>query len=339
MLGAADRVRRTMGSVLDAMGLGPQETPHRFSLSAPGLQLRSYGGRGAPLLIVPAPIKRHYIWDLLPPLSVVRKALAAGYSVYLAEWKETASDHGIDHYVSLIERCVDAIQDERGRPPSMLTHSLGGILCVLHAARYPARCKGLALLEVPLHFDARTRGEFEPFLQRGRAADLRMTLGEVPGTWLTLAAVAASPRTFVLERQQDAAAAMSDWQTWRTHQMAMRWSLDEFAMPGALFEDVVDGLYRENRLMEGRFEVHGQPVGPKDLSAPLAVVVDPRSRVIPAESSLAFYRAAGSADKLALQYEGDVGVALQHLGVLIGRNAHAVVWPKLLGWLAAPSSR
>ena len=45
-----------------------------------------------------------------------------------------------------------------------------------------------------------------------------------------------------------------------------------------------------------------------------------------------FTDAAGSADKLLLRYEGDVGVSLQHVGVLVGRNAHARLWPQITRW-------
>jgi polyhydroxyalkanoate synthase len=47
-----------------------------------------------------------------------------------------------------------------------------------------------------------------------------------------------------------------------------------------------------------------------------------------------FVEAAASADKTVLRYEGDVGVALQHLGPLVGRNAHAVLWPQIVAWIA-----
>jgi len=39
-----------------------------------------------------------------------------------------------------------------------------------------------------------------------------------------------------------------------------------------------------------------------------------------------------------LQYHGDIGVNLQHVGVLAGRNAHATLWPTIFDWLGAPAS-
>jgi polyhydroxyalkanoate synthase len=36
--------------------------------------------------LVAAPIKRAYIWDLLPQTSIVRLLADAGFAVYLLEW-------------------------------------------------------------------------------------------------------------------------------------------------------------------------------------------------------------------------------------------------------------
>ena len=49
-------------------------------LDDPDVRLRLYeqpASGGPALLIVPAPIKRGYIWDLLPNVSVVRRYLEA----------------------------------------------------------------------------------------------------------------------------------------------------------------------------------------------------------------------------------------------------------------------
>ncbi len=85
-----DEMRRQIGRGLDALGLGPQEMPYRVAAEFRGARLRAYqdqGERQEPvLLIVPAPFKQAYIWDLLPPVSVVRRSLDQGLRVYLLEW-------------------------------------------------------------------------------------------------------------------------------------------------------------------------------------------------------------------------------------------------------------
>jgi hypothetical protein len=34
-----------------------------------------------------------------------------------------------------------------------------------------------------------------------------------------------------------------------------------------------------------------------------------------------------------IEYPGEIGVSLQHLGILVGRQAHADVWPEIISWL------
>jgi len=61
-----DRMRQLQGTLLDAFGLGPVEAPYRETFTAAGVSLRRYGSsgeRGPLVLIVPAPIKRPYIYE------------------------------------------------------------------------------------------------------------------------------------------------------------------------------------------------------------------------------------------------------------------------------------
>jgi polyhydroxyalkanoate synthase len=34
-----------------------------------------------------------------------------------------------------------------------------------------------------------------------------------------------------------------------------------------------------------------------------------------------------------IEYPGEIGVGLQHLAILVGRQAHATVWPEVISWL------
>jgi polyhydroxyalkanoate synthase len=86
--------------------------------------------------------------------------------------------------------------------------------------------------------------------------------------------------------------------------------------------------------MQGELEIGARRVGPQDLHTPLVSVVDPRSRLIPPSAMLPFHEATASTRKQVLYYEGDVGVNLQHVGVLVGRSAHARIWPAVFDWLS-----
>jgi polyhydroxyalkanoate synthase len=72
-----DVLRRAQGDVVGSFGFDPKESPHKIIASAAHWRLRDYGGddRSRPLLIIAAPIKRPYIWDLAPSISTIRFCL------------------------------------------------------------------------------------------------------------------------------------------------------------------------------------------------------------------------------------------------------------------------
>jgi len=106
-------------------------------------------------------------------------------------------------------------------------------------------------------------------------------------------------------------------------------------MPGQLFEDVLERLYRD-RLATGTLEVGGQRVGLDRLRSPVLAVINPFGRVVPPASILGGLAAAPSdVPRRVLQYGGDRGPALQHLGPLVGPTAHARLWPEILDWASA----
>ena len=86
--GVLDSVRRMQGDALSAFGLGPNECPYRVIASGQHWRLRDYSDSPAShgLLIVAAPIKRPYIWDLTPSISPLRYCLTQRLGVYPLEW-------------------------------------------------------------------------------------------------------------------------------------------------------------------------------------------------------------------------------------------------------------
>ena len=74
MFAFMDTLRRMQGATLEALGFGPAERGYRVLASGRRWRLRDYADPDAEpsLLIIPAPIKRPYIWDLAPSVSAVR---------------------------------------------------------------------------------------------------------------------------------------------------------------------------------------------------------------------------------------------------------------------------
>ncbi|BBA32712.1 poly(3-hydroxybutyrate) synthase subunit [Methylocaldum marinum] len=336
-----DRFRRGLGIWFDLNGLGPEETPFRIVMSEPGLTLRSYSpesAAGPVLLIVPAPIKRAYIWDLVPWASVVRSALEHGLSVYLAYWEPPGGiglSFGLREYADrLILDCVAAIEKDRGSGPVFLAgHSLGGTLATFFAALHPDFVKGLILVGSPLHFGPEV-GVIDRWIATAPAARyLTSVLAPVAGSLLSGWSFLADPLSFGWRRGWDGIRSLGDPRARRTYLAVERWACDEMPMAPCLFEEIVEWLYREDRFMRGELSIGGHKLAPASVRAPVVSVVDPKCRIVPPEAVLPFLRAVGTTDVTLIRYGGDVGVSLQHLGMLVGQEAHRTVWPEIMRWL------
>lgn len=338
-----DRSRQARGRALDQAGYGPHETPFTVLHTEPGLVLRKYGQDtpGAPaVLLVPAPIKKAYIWDLAPEVSVVRRWLEQGFRVYLAEWVPgTGPAFGLADYADrLLGVCRRAIKADSGNDAlTVAGHSLGGILAAIFSCVHADAVRSLVLLEAPLHFGPDV-GCFANLVScTPHAGKIAEAFSEVPGAFLNVVSAMAAPHAFALERMLDRYLCMGNPHALKMHMRVERWTHDEFPLPGRLFTEVIELLWREDRFMRGTLRIGDRTIGPQDLHASLVSVMDPRSHVIPPQSVVPFHDAASSQDKCLLRYEGDVGVALQHVGVLVGASAHARLWPAIFDWLGTAS--
>ena len=339
-----DRVRRAQGDICGAFGFGPNERYYQIVAETPHWRLRDYAAQetGPPLLIVAAPIKRPYIWDLAPSVSAISYCLDHGLRVYLLEWKpppDDAGDTGLEAYANqaISEGLSVVLHAAGGAKPFLAGHSLGGTLAAIHAALEPQSMRGLILLSAPLCFRKGT----SPF----RDALVSMVpshlseLSLVPGSLLSHVSAMAAPGTFVWSRLMDAALSMGEFAATDIHARVERWSLDEVALPGRLVGEILLWLYREDRFCQGTLPIGDRLIGPSNLKMPILAVVNSADEIVPRSAVLPFLEAVPGNDVRLLAYPGEVGVALQHVGILAGRAAYAHVWPQIITWIKERDGR
>ncbi len=328
-----DVLRRSRGDAVGAFGLGPSECSYQVIRSGPHWRLRDYGGGAPSLLIVAAPIKRPYIWDLAPSASAIRCCLREGLHVYLLEWLPASREHGnigLDDCARAVAECVSRISGA-GASPVLIGHSLGGTLAAIYAASAPASIKGLVLLGAPLCFAPRA-SRFRDALV-SLVPPMLSDSEPFPGSLLSHMSALASPGVFVWDRLIDAAQNLADRRTMEIHARIERWALDEVALPGRLVRQIVEDLYRDDRLFRGTLTVGDAVVGPARLTAPTLAVVNTRDDVAPPAAIEPFIAALPARNGRIIHYAGEAGVGLQHLGILVGRGALAEVWPQIISWL------
>jgi polyhydroxyalkanoate synthase len=68
---------------------------------------------------------------------------------------------------------------------------------------------------------------------------------------------------------------------------------------------------------------------------PTLAIVDTADVVAPVSSVAPFLGKMPTDDVRIIEHPGEIGVGLQHLGMLAGRAAYARVWPQIIAWLNA----
>jgi polyhydroxyalkanoate synthase len=338
-----DEARRGIGKACDALGFGPQESPYRVAAEFRGAKLRAYfrtGNTSGPvLLILPAPYKQPYIWDLSPDLSVVRRCIGKGFRVYLLEWlapTKAEDSFGLAEYAfHLPAAAFQVIETQTGvSAPALAGHSLGGTFAAIFAALDPDRVAGLVLVDAPLAFGEHGGSLTRAIKMLPHAHHLRNAIGSpVPGSLINLLAVVTAPEVFQLQRLADLGASLAHPETYALHLRMERWACDELPMAGQLFEETLEQLYREDGFLNGTLQVAGRRADPKRLRSPVAAIVNPLSGIVPPESMTKALEAVPDLPLEILVYQGDRGPMLHHLGPLVAPRAHEMLWPRLLDWI------
>ena len=331
-------MRRIQAASLTAFGFGPNEAAYDVIASGPLWRLRRYRGAdsGPTVLLVPAPIKNPYIWDLAPATSAVRRCLQEGFRVYLLEWRPPdAGDEaqGLAAYAEeAISGAMAALPQAADAPkPVLIGHSLGGTLAAIHASLHSDRVAGLILLSAPLCFGQGSSG-FSDVLST-IASPWLADSDIIPGSLLTQLSAAASPATFLWSRIMDAAATAGKSGAADLRMRIEHWSLDEVPLSGHLAREVLLQLYVENRLCSGTLAINGRRIDPACLSLPILAVTNTADAVAPPGSVRPFFDAMPEADTRLIEYAGEAGIVLQHLGVLVGPKAFARLWPEIIAWI------
>lgn len=330
-----DVLRRAQGSGFEALGLGPDECRYRIAAAGRFWRLREYSRHGTrrSLLIIAAPIKRSYIWDLAPSVSAIRYCLERGLQVWLLEWlpaSKASGNNGLYEHAAAIGECVRKIS---GKKPFLIGHSLGGTLAAFYAASDPESVSGLVLLEAPLCFRPAMSRFWDAlvFLVPSGLAEAE----PYPGSLISQMSILASPRAFIWERLRDAAISLASHDALEIHARVERWILDEVSLPGKLVHEIIEWLCRENRLCRGSLRIGDMLIGPRTLSVPTLAVVNTADEVAPLDSVRPFIETMPTRDTRIIEYPGEFGVCLQHLGILIGPQARARVWPEIISWIDA----
>lgn len=308
-------------------------TANTVALELPTMRLRDCSKRrsGQPVLVcAPYALHRALIADFAPGHSVVQSLQSGGVDrVYLTDWRSASPEMrylSIDSYLGDLNVAIDEI----GAPVDLVGLCQGGWLSLLYAARFPGKVRRLVLVGAPVDLSidsdlsrlARNAPEvvYDQLVVRGG--------GNVSGEeMLRFWSRALSPDDIAVALQRS----LSDSGGPELLARFGQWNAETLNLPGAYYLQIVNWIFRENRIATGAFVALGRRIDLKDVTVPLFLLTGLDDEVVPAVQALATADLVGTPPSLIAA----ASEPSDHLGLFMGAKTHAHAWPRIAAWLRA----
>ena len=276
-----------------------RDPPPQVVASIGGSCLRSHGGDGPPLLLVPSLINPPHILDLDGDTSLAA-ALTATRHVLLLDWGKASERAGLSiagHIESILVPLIQGLDE----PPALLGYCLGGTMAI--AAAGLTKVDRLATLAAPWHFAA--------YPDASRAALVRIwegarvpsaSLGALPMEVLQAAFWALDPARTVAKFASFANLDPASDEA-RRFVMLEDWANEGEPLPLPAARELVEDLFGSDLPGQGRWNVGGRLASDGAGLHLLAL----RDQIVPA--------ATAPAGKT-------VTIDAGHVGMIVGRSRH-----------------
>lgn len=294
-----------------------------------------------PLLLVFALMNRPSILDLRQGNSFVEFMVRQGYDVYLLDWgapgiEDKQLNFG-DYTLEYLPRAIRKMQAVSGsREFSMLGWCIGAILATSYAALRPDDgLRNLLLLTAPLDYSNKQGITFAQWVDE-RYFDVEKvlaTFGNVPAEMIEYGAKALKPvENYIgnylrLWDNLDDPRVVESWHAMNT------WVTDNIPMTGGVFRQLIVDLYRNDRLMQGTWELRGERVDVSRIRAGLFMIIAESDHITPPCQSESLMPKVSSTDKELFRVPGG------HIGIMAGSGASKRTWPHIDAWLGPRSGR
>jgi poly(3-hydroxyalkanoate) synthetase len=310
-------------------------TPNRICLELGTMRLRDFSRSldgHATLVCAPFALHRATIADFAPGHSLVEVLLGNGVTrLHLTDWRSATPQMrhlSIDSYLADLNVAVD----ELGPPVDLIGLCQGGWLALAFAARFPQKVRRLVLAGAPVDIAAgesrigqiARQTPMAVFERLVRAGDGRVLGQRMLGSWST--APSAKEERLVLQIADDDKSAAIDalLQRFRT------WYAETVDLPGDYYLQVVSWLFKENRLVEGKFVALGRRIDLATVHHPIFMLAGRDDDLAPVDQVFATARHVSTS-------AGETEKVIEHCGhhsLFLGANTLQSAWPRIARWLA-----
>ncbi len=239
-----------------------------------------------PVLLVPSLILRYWVMDLMTGHSLIENLVQNGIDTYLVDWGTPGEEHGrltFDYYVeTFLRRAVRQVRRATGCPKiNLLGQCLGGTIGAMYAALHPDEISRFCALTAPFDF---TDAGLLSLWTKKENFDVEKVVGAfgsiVPADFIHACFQFLDLKATV-ERYKKLYNNILDENFMRYYKALDTWLNDKIPFPGQVFVRFIKGLYQENLLAKGKFEIDGRFVDLKNISCPVLNIVAQYDHVFP----------------------------------------------------------
>lgn len=321
-------------SAAPGTGVLPWTTANTVALQLRTMELRDFSTApiGVPTLVcAPFALHRAGIADLAPGHSLIDCLRRHGIErLYLTDWRSATPEMrflSIDDYLADLNVAVDDL----GGCADLIGICQGGWMGLLYAARFPSKVRRLVIAGGPVDIAAADSSisALAKTVPLSAFADLaELGQGRIIGERALDVWGARDPGPSLIrealqpadDRPPTARAAAARFR---------RWNAITYDLPGTYYRQVVEWLFRENRLAEGRFVALGRTVDLGAVKTPIFLLAAKDDEVVAPGQVLGAERLLGTESR-------EVGRAIvpgPHLSLFMGARTLATVWPRIVRWL------
>lgn len=283
---------------------------------------------GVPVLVIPSLVNRGYILDLTERRSLMRYFAGRGLAPFLVDWDcpgPAEAVFGLTEYMARLERALERVRAETGRPVAVLGYCMGGDLALALALARPALVSALVLLATPWDFHAGQQAQ-TAFLnaladpvERIISAAGQLPVDVMQAMFSSLDIGLAARKFAVFARLPQRSARARDF-------VALEdWANDGVPLAGAVARECLFQWYGENATAKGDWRVGGRAIDPGQIVAPTLVVVPAHDRIVPPQSAEPLLMAIPGARRM-VAHGG-------HVGMLLSRRAKTDLYGPIARWL------
>jgi polyhydroxyalkanoate synthase len=295
-----------------------------------------------PVVIAYGLVGRYTMVDLQEDRSLVRNLLNLGVDLYVVDWGNPSR---ADRYLTLedyidgyLNECVDVIAERHGVDRiNLFGICEGGVFTTCYAALYPKKVANMILTITPIDFhadklsDRPGHGFINVWMRSLEPEDVDRLIeayGVLPGEFMGSVFSMMTPMRSMTKYNLDLANVVDDRKKFLNFLRMEKWIADRPHHPGEAAKQWLKDLYKDNRLVEGSFELGGRNVDLQKITCPVLNVYAKDDHIIPPATSQALGSKVGSTDY------SELGLPGGHVGVFVGGKAQALLGSGIANWLA-----